>query len=102
MLDKIEISINKNYYTIKYQGFIKRTTDNQTIYKILFKDYGDLISYSKSGNDLILNFSKISIVIKSIRNINKSGNDGTLYNYLASFKNDYILKLIKKRDNYLK
>lgn len=95
MLDKIEISINKNYYTIKYNNYLKRTTESSNICAILNKDYGPLISYTKKGNDLILNFQKITIVIKSIRNIKKAGNDLTLYDYLSSFKNSQLLKLVK-------
>ena len=51
MLDKIEISINKNYYTIKYNNYLKRTTESSNICAILNKDYGPLISYTKKGND---------------------------------------------------
>lgn len=95
MLDKIEISINKNYYTIKYNNYLKRTTESSNICAILNKDYGPLIKYTKKGNDLILNFQKITIVIKSIRNIKKADNDLTLYDYLSSFKNSQLLKLVK-------
>ena len=100
MLDKIEISINKNHYVIKYQGFTKKTTDKEVIHNILFKDYGNLVSYTKNGNDLFLNFQRITIVIKSIRNISKPGNDCTLYNYLSSFNNNDILSLVKRKSGF--
>ena len=96
-LDFIEIIINKNFYTIKYNGFSKKTTDSTIITNILNKDYGPLISYSKKGNDLNLKFQKMIISIKSIRNINKRGNDLALFNYLVSIDNPNILKLIKKK-----
>ena len=47
------------------------------------------------GNDLVLNFERIVIVIKSIRNINKLGNDDTLFNYVASFKDETLMRLVK-------
>ena len=95
MLNKIEISINKNYYTIKYNGFSKKTTNNELINNLLNKDYGHLINYVKTGNDLILNFQRVTIIIKSIRNIKKFGNDQTLYNYLNTLNNEKLLKLVK-------
>lgn len=96
-LDCIEISINKNFYTIRYNGFSKKTADSTIIANLLNKDYGPLISYSKKGNDLILKFQKMIISIKSIRNINKCGNDLALFNYLVSINNPNILKLVKKK-----
>ena len=95
MIDKIEISINKNYYTIKYNGFSKKTTNNELINNLLNKDYGHLISYIKTGNDLILSFQRVTIIIKSIRNIKKPGNDQTLYNYLSTLNDEKLLRLVK-------
>lgn len=96
-LDCIEISINENFYTIRYNGFSKKTTDSTIIANLLNKDYGPLISYSKKGNDFNLKFQKMIISIKSIRNINKRGNDLALFNYLVSINNPNILKLVKKK-----
>ena len=65
MLGKIVISVNKNYYFLEINGFSRKTKDNTVI------------------------------VIKSIRNINKLGNDDTLFNYVASFKDEKLMRLVK-------
>ena len=95
MLGKIVISVNKNYYFLEINGFSRKTADNTVILDILNKNYGHLINYKKSVNDLVLNFDRIVIVIKSIRNINKLGNDDTLFNYVASFKDETLMRLVK-------
>lgn len=95
MLGKIVISVNKNYYFLEINGFSRKTADSTVILDILNKNYGPLINYKKSGNDLVLNFERIVIVIKSIRNINKLGNDDTLFNYVASFKDETLMRLVK-------
>ena len=55
MLGKIVISVNKNYYFLEINGFSRKTADSTVILDILNKNYGPLINYKKSGNDLVLN-----------------------------------------------
>lgn len=98
-LDILKISINKNHYTINYNGFSTKTADSNIILTLLNKNYGLLINYAKNGNDLVLKFERITVIIKSIRNICKNGNDDALYNYLNSLGNHDILKLIKARSS---
>ena len=92
---KIEISLKENYILIDYNGFKRRTNNLEYLKSLLYDNYGSLEDIHKRGNDLIINFPKCSIIIKSIRNINKFPAGFIILEFLDSLKVNKSLKLIK-------
>ena len=88
---KIEISLKENYILIDYNGF----NNLEYLKSLLYDDYGSLENIHKRGNDLVVNFLKCSIIIKSIRNINKFPAGFIILEFLNSIKPSKSLKLIK-------
>ncbi len=92
---KIEISLKENYILIDYNGFKRRTNNLEYLKSLLYDNYGYLEDIHKRGNDLIINFPKCSIIIKSIRNINKFQASFIILEFLDSLEASKSLKLIK-------
>lgn len=92
---KIEISLKENYILIDYNGFKRRTNNLEYLKSLLYDNYGSLEDIHKRGNDLIINFPKCSIIIKSIRNINKFQASFIILEFLDSLEVSKSLKLIK-------
>ena len=92
---KIEISLKENYIFIDYNGFKRRTNNLEYLKSLLYDNYGSLEDIHKRGNDLIINFPKCSIIIKSIRNINKFQASFIILEFLDSLEVSKSLKLIK-------
>lgn len=92
---KIEISLKENYILINYNGFKNKTTDTSYLKSLLSKDYGEIKSKVKRGNDLFINYSRATIVIKSIRNVEKFAFGYLLVDYINSLKPNSSLKRAK-------
>lgn len=92
---KIEISLKENYISIDYNGFKRRTNNLEYLKSLLYDNYGSLENIHKRGNDLVVNFLECSIIIKSIRNINKFQAGFIILEFLDSLKVSKSLKLIK-------
>lgn len=92
---KIEISLKENYILINYNGYKIKTVDLAYVRSLLYDNYGSLEDIHKRGNDLIINFPKCSIIIKSIRNINKFQASFIILEFLDSLEVSKSLKLIK-------
>lgn len=92
---KIEISLKENYILIDYNGFKRKTNNLEYLKSLLYDNYGSLEDIHKRGNDLIINFPKCSIIIKSIRNINKFQAGFIILEFLDSLGASKSLKLIK-------
>lgn len=92
---KIEISLKESYILIDYNGFKRKTNNLEYLRSLLYDDYGSLENIHKRGNDLVVNFLECSIIIKSIRNINKFPAGFIILEFLNSIKPSKSLKLIK-------
>ena len=92
---KIKISLKENYILIDYNGFKRKTNNLEYLKSLLYDNYGSLESIHRRGNDLVVNFLECSIIIKSIRNINKFPAGFIILEFLNSIKSSKSLKLIK-------
>ena len=92
---KIEISLKENYILINYNGFKSKTTDIKYLKSLLYKDYGRFAGKVKRGNDLFINYARATIVIKSIRNIEKFSFGYILAEYINSLEPNSSLKRTK-------
>lgn len=92
---KIEISLKENYILIDYNDFKRKTNNLEYLKSLLYDNYGSLENIHKRGNDLVVNFFECSIIIKSIRNINKFPAGFIILEFLDSLKVNKSLKLIK-------
>ena len=92
---KIEISLKESYILIDYNGFKRKTNNLEYLKSLLYDDYGLLKEVHKKGNDLVIYYSNSTIIIKSIRNINKFPAGFIILEFLNSIKPSKSLKLIK-------
>lgn len=92
---KIEISLKESYILIDYNGFKRKTNNLEYIKSLLYDDYGSLKEVHKRGNDLVITYSNSTIIIRSIRNINKFKNGFIILEFLDSLEHSASLRLTK-------